>query len=165
MSRNPLDSEVYFWRLDVAHHAPTWDSGIGAERVGGRWNPAGVRVTYTSLDPATAILEVAVHKGFDALDTQPYVLTRARVLDAEDIYVLDSKTLPNPNWLFPGSPSRGQQRFGAELIDQHPFVLFPSSVMRHSWNLLMNPVRAVGRFELIEQEPFALDGRLSPPMP
>ena len=59
--------ELRFWRLDQRQHAPTWHSGEGAYRVGGRWNSSGVRAVYTALDPATAILEVAVHKGFKAM--------------------------------------------------------------------------------------------------
>jgi RES domain-containing protein len=53
------------WRLDQARFASTWDSGEGAFQVGGRWSSNGVRVVYCALDPATAILEVAVHKGFN----------------------------------------------------------------------------------------------------
>ena len=57
------------WRIDNNRHAATWDSGEGSFRFGGRWNSRGVRAVYCSLDPATAILEVAVHKGFRVLDT------------------------------------------------------------------------------------------------
>ena len=59
------------WRLDRQHYASTWDSGIGAEKLGGRWNAKGQRAVYCSVDPSTAILEVAVHAGFPVLDTQP----------------------------------------------------------------------------------------------
>ena len=68
------------WRLDQRIHATTWDSGEGAFREGGRWNSKGVRAVYCALDPATAILEVAVHKSFKTLDTIPYVITAARIL-------------------------------------------------------------------------------------
>jgi hypothetical protein len=64
-------SELIAWRLDQAAYAPNWDSGEGAHRVGGRWNSKGVRAVYCSLDPSTAILEFAVHKGSRALDTVP----------------------------------------------------------------------------------------------
>ncbi len=69
------------WRLDQRIHATTWDSGEGAFREGGRWNSKGVRAVYCSLDPATAILEVAVHKSFRTLDTVPFVITAARIPD------------------------------------------------------------------------------------
>ncbi|MCX7300974.1 MAG: RES domain-containing protein [Rhodobacterales bacterium] len=55
--------ESRFWRLDALRHAHTWASGVGAFRVGGRWNSPGRRRVDTALDPATALLEVAVQKG------------------------------------------------------------------------------------------------------
>lgn len=67
--------ELVAWRLDLWEHRDTWDSGEGAYRYGGRWNSRGVRAVYCSIDPATAILEVAVHQGFRALDIKPYALT------------------------------------------------------------------------------------------
>jgi RES domain-containing protein len=163
MLTDPLSTDVHFWRLDQARHAATWNSGIGAEGSGGRWNPKGVQVVYTSLDAATAILEVAVHKGFAALDCVPHTLTAARVLDPSSIHRVRPQDIPNPNWLIPGTPSRSQQAFGASLLTQHPFVLIPSSVSRHSWNLLVNPTLAHGLYELVIQERFGLDGRLNPP--
>jgi RES domain-containing protein len=60
--------DLVAWRLDLAQFGETWASGEGAFRVGGRWNSRGVRAVYCSIDPSTAILEVAVHKGFRALD-------------------------------------------------------------------------------------------------
>lgn len=163
MLTDPLSTDVHFWRLDQARHAATWNSGIGAEGSGGRWNPKGVQVVYTSLDAATAILEVAVHKGFAALDCVPHTLTAARVLDPSRIHRVRPQDIPNPNWLIPGTPSRSQQAFGASLLTQHPFVLIPSSVSRHSWNLLVSPTLAHGLYELVIQERFGLDGRLNPP--
>ncbi|SFX26676.1 RES domain-containing protein [Azotobacter vinelandii] len=104
-----------------------------------------------------------MHKGFRALDSVPHVLTAARILDPVQVYSVDSKELPNPNWLIPGTPSLDQQRFGDELLARHPFILIPSTVSRHSWNIVMNPSLAEGLYELVLQERFALDTRLNPP--
>ena len=164
MAKDPLSSEIHFWRLDPAEFASAWDSGIGAEKVAGRWNPKGMATVYAGLDASTAILEVAVHKDFDALDCKPHCLTQVRVLDRSRIYVVQPDSIPNSNWLVPGTPSRSQQQFGADLLRQHPFVLVPSSVSRLSWNVLMNPHLADGLYELVLQEPFALDGRLNKPL-
>lgn len=160
----PLGSgEIVAWRLDHARFAPTWDGGEGAFRVGGRWNSKGVRAVYASLDPATAILEVAVHKGFRALDTVPHVLTSFEIAEPRRIHVTGAGDIPNPNWLRPGVPSAGQQQFGDDLLGNHSFVLIPSVVSARSWNLVFDPVRAAGLFRLRLQEPFALDTRLHPP--
>lgn len=161
----PGNGELYLWRLDQEKHASTWSSGIGAEIAGGRWNSKGCKAVYCSADPSTAILEVAVHKGFQALDTIPHVLTCARVKNFKLVHRVMADSVPNANWLFPGSPGRGQQQFGDSLLAVHPFVLIPSAVSRHSWNVLMEPSAAEGLFELISQERFALDTRLNPPQP
>jgi len=150
------------WRLDLGVHGASWASGSGAARVGGRWNPVGYPVVYCSADPATAILEVAVHKGFAALDTVPHVLTRARILDARDVHVVVPDDVPNAAWLRPGSPGKGQQAFGRDLLERHVFVVIPSTVSDESWNLLFNPNRGSGRYAVETQKRFALDTRLNP---
>jgi len=152
-----------FWRLDQQRFAPTWDIGEGAFQAGGRWSPAGIRAVYCALDPATAILEVAVHRSFKVLDTLPHTLTSARIDDPSGIFVVDPSSVPNANWLRPGTPGAGQQAFGARLLAAHAFVLIPSAVSTHSWNLLFDSTRAVGTYTLLSQEPFALDTRLHPP--
>lgn len=151
------------WRLDLDLHGAVWDKGFGAAKVGGRWNPIGYAVVYCSADPATAILEVAVHQGFAALDTQPHVLTRARVVNVSDVHVVMPHAVPNPMWLRPGSPDRAAQAFGRSLLEQHAFVAIPSAVSGESWNLLFNPTRAGDRYVLESQQRFALDTRRNPP--
>jgi len=155
-------SELVAWRLDQAKHRAAWDSGEGAHRFGGRWNSRGVRAVYCSADPATAILEVAVHKGFKALDTIEHVLTAAIITNLSDVTVADPASIPNPNWLRPGIPSAGQQAFGDSLLAKYKFVLIPSVVSTHSWNLILSAA-AAGAYAMRMQETFALDPRLHPP--
>ncbi|CDM60724.1 hypothetical protein LPU83_pLPU83c_0162 (plasmid) [Rhizobium favelukesii] len=136
-------------RFDQAGCAATWDNGEGAYRVGGRWNSKGVRAVYCSVDPSTAILEVAVYKSFRTLDTVAHVLTAADITDTSSMHVVDPTTVPNPNWLHPGIPSAGQQAFGDELLQKHRFVGIPSAVSSHSWNLVFHRERG-GRLLLAE---------------
>lgn len=152
--------EIRFWRLDAERHAATWASGEGAFRVGGRWNSPGRRTVYAALDPATAVLEVAVHKGFQVLDTQPHRLTHARILDASWVHVVRPDAVPNPHWLNPGTPNSNQQRFGDDLTRAHRFVLIPSVVPRHSWNLIFDAAAGADGFTDVQTERFALDPRL-----
>lgn len=159
----PLGSgELRFWRIDQERHYRTWDTGEGAFRVGGRWNSRGVRAVYTSLDPATACLEVAVHKGFHVLDAAPHYLTSGRIIDPSKGHVVLPKDIPNPNWITPATPSRNQQSFGDDLLAKHSFVLLPSAVSNHSWNLIFDADRAHGLFDDVVQERFALDPRIQP---
>lgn len=155
-------NELTVWRLERAIYAPTWDTAEGAFQVGGRWSPAGRRVVYCSLDPSTAILEVAVHKGFSALDTVAHQLLSIRINRPAEAGVIDATKVPNSNWLRAGVVSAGQQAFGNQLLDAHPFVVVPSVVSSHCWNLLIDVAAAAGMFELIEAEDFALDTRLHP---
>jgi RES domain-containing protein len=160
----PLGSgELFFWRLDQAKFADGWDSGEGSYLVGGRWSSRGVRAVYASLDPATAILEVAVHKTFRTLDTVPHILTWARINDAKMVHVVNAADVPNPNWLRPGAVGAGQQTFGDAMLKAHPFMLIPSAVSTHSWNLIFDPTAAKGWYNWVARESFALDTRLHPP--
>jgi RES domain-containing protein len=163
--RLPLrrDGALHAWRLDRARHAASWDSGEGAFRAGGRWNGKGVRAVYCAFDPATAILEVAVHKGFRVLDTEPHVLTALRLRDEAALHVVAPDDEPNPNWLVPGIPSAGQQEFGDALLTRHGMIAVPSVVSRHSWNLVFDAARVAGRYARHGQERFALDPRLHAP--
>ncbi|WP_407311353.1 RES family NAD+ phosphorylase [Pseudomonas sp. nanlin1] len=161
MNPLPWSGKWHAWRLDREAHRGTWDSGIGAQTCGGRWNPPGRRVVYASADPSTAILEVAVHSGFATLDCVPYVLTCFEVLAPETIKVIQPEDVPNPNWLIPALPSSNQQRFADELLAQHPFVLIPSAVSHHSWNLLISCDLATDQYSLVSQERFGLDTRLT----
>ncbi|HEX6441894.1 MAG TPA: RES domain-containing protein [Stellaceae bacterium] len=158
-------AELAIWRLDPAQYRASWDSGEGAYIFGGRWNSKGVRAVYCSFDPATAILEVAAHTGFKALDTVPHVLTTATLTDASRVHVVDPASVPNPNWLRPGTPSAGQQAFGDALLARHAFVVLPSAVSTHSWNAVFVAATAAGAYAVRLQEDFALDTRLHPPTP
>ncbi len=91
--------ELVAWRLHRTRYRDDWDSGEGAFRWGGRWNSRGVRAVYCSLDPATAILEVAVHTGFPALDAGPHVMTAIRITDPTRVYVIRLGDAPDHEWL------------------------------------------------------------------
>jgi RES domain-containing protein len=158
-------AELVAWRIDDATHRLSWDGGEGAYQFGGRWNSKGVRAVYCSLDPATAIVEVAVHKGFRTLDTVAHVLTAAMITDPSRVHVVDPASVPNANWLRPGNPSAGQQTFGDSLLTQHAFIVIPSAVSTHSWNVIFVAATAAGAYTIRIQESFALDTRLHPPIP
>lgn len=123
----------------------------------------GVRAVYCAIDPATAILEVAVHRGFRTLDTVPHVLTAVTVTEPSSVHVVNPGDVPNPNWLHSGAPSAGQQAFGDALLSARKFILIPSAVSTHSWNLVFVARAAAGAYALRSQDAFALDTRLHPP--
>jgi RES domain-containing protein len=154
------------WRLDTTRHAATWSSGEGAYRYGGRWNSKGVRGVYCSIDPATSILEVAVHKGFPVLDSVPHVLTSISIADPGAIEVIWPDGVPNSNWLVPGTPGAGQQHFGDQLLKTRRVFIIPSVISRESWNLVFDGAAFVPpAYRVLSQQAFALDPRLNPPRP
>jgi RES domain-containing protein len=158
-------AELVAWRLDQATYRTSWDSGEGAYQFGGRWNSKGVRAVYCSLDPATAILEVAAHEGFKTLDTMPHVLTAMLITDPSRVQIVEPISVPNLNWLRPGIPSAGQQAFGDALLASRAFIVIPSAVSTHSWNVIFVAATATGSYSIRLQEDFALDTRLHPPVP
>lgn len=150
------------WRIDAQRYADSWDSGIGAEALGGRWNPKGIKAVYCSIDPSTCLVETAVHRGFTVLDTHPHVLTSLEVSEVEGVHVVMPADIPNPAWLSGGTPSRNQQTWGATLLAKHAIVLFPSAVSKESWNLVFEPSLARERYRLRSQTRLSVDTRLSP---
>jgi len=150
------------WRLDRARHAASWDSGEGAFQVGGRWNPAGVRAVYAAFDPAAAVLEVAVHKGFGVLDSQPHQLTRFEITAPDKLRVYQPEDVPDPDWLSPNDQTPAQRVWGAEQLQAHKVIILPSAVSRNSWNLVFLAPLAEGWIGAVQQEPFILDPRLHP---
>ena len=154
---------VVFWRLDDKRYEQTWDSGEGARQKGGRWSPVGVPTVYCSLDPGTAILEVAVHKGFDTLNAVPHVLSAAALtIPWGQVHVVQPKDVPNKLWLYPCAFSAAQQNFGRRLLSAHDFVAIPSAVSRKSWNVMFDADRAAGKYNLQHQDDLDLDPRLNP---
>ena len=153
-----------FWRLDDKRFARTWDSGEGARQKGGRWNAAGVPAVYCSLDPSTAILEVAVHKGFETLNSVPHVLSGAALsVPWTDVQVVRPEDIPNTRWLYPSALSAAQQDFGNRLLSRFSFVAIPSAVSRMSWNLVFDASHAARKYVLQVQQDLDLDPRLNPP--
>lgn len=151
------------WRIDAQRYAKSWDSGLGAETVGGRWNPKGVKAVYCSIDPSTCLVESAVHRGFAVLDTHPHVITSVEITEVKSVHVVMPDDIPNPAWLSGGMPSYHQQRWGANLLGAHGIVLFPSAVSKLSWNLVFEPIAARDRYRLRLQTRLSVDTRLNWP--
>ena len=84
---------------------------------------------------------MAVHAGFDVLDTVAHTLLALNV-DAAGVHVVQPSVIPNASWLRPGTVSRNQQKFGDDLLDQRPLVVVPSVVSTRSWNLLIDVDKA-----------------------
>ena len=156
-----LPARLMTWRLETSKHFSTWQTAEGAFLFGGRWSSPNRRVLYTSLDPSTAILEVAVHKGLRTLDAVAHTLIQIELVPIKRIFKLDPASVPNAHWLRPGTISKDQQLFGDALLKTHALVLIPSVVSTHSWNLLIDVDAAKAQFILKSSEAFALNPSLT----
>lgn len=108
-----------------------------------------------------SVAEIAACLGVSTHSLYRWViLTCSEVFDQSLIKVVQPEDVPNPIWLTSASASPNQQRFADALLAEYPFVLIPSTVTRHSWNLLVSCELAEGRYRMISQERFGLDTRL-----
>jgi RES domain-containing protein len=138
---------------------------MGSYVADGRWNLRRIKAVYCSLDRASAILELAVHMGFRALDATPHMITGLEFADPAQVHVLMPAGVPNPGWLMPGLPGAGQQAFGSAMLAQHAFIAIPSAISLHSWSLILDSDRAKGLYKQVLQQRLAIDTRLKPPIP
>ncbi len=152
--------EVYRINKQPYHQEPL--SVVGSHRHGGRWNPKGMGILYTSRTPELALLETLVHLPPLILTELPQLwLSTLRLPDeAGNIFWLDHTKLP-AYWK---SGTLGETQ--AILTDwlQAPFCLaiaVPSVILEMSYNLLLHPQHAsFAEVEIVSQSPISLDSRL-----
>lgn len=135
-------------------------SGAGPRLYGGRWNPKGVSVIYTSESRALAVLEFYVH------------LSRSVILPGLSIVSIEipgsvsrkeiaMSDLPK-NWrTYPAPPELAA--IGAEWVRSRESLLLhvPSAIMPPERNILINPVHSeMRKVRIIEIEEYGLDQRL-----
>lgn len=140
------------WRLAKA--AYTAPNGEGAKKYGGRWNPPGMAVVYTSESLALAALEAFVHADSDLLPDDLVILS-AEVPDTLTIQTVAPKELPN-NWKTLPAPL-ALQKIGVGWVHENRSVgmRVPSAVIPHEWNVLLNPAHPdFPKIKWINEGPF-----------
>ena len=135
-------------------------SAEGSRRFGGRWNPAGVGILYTSASPELALLEQLVH-----LRTLPFE-------DLPKLMLLTLSLPDEPRIILPDNQPatwRDEADFAANyqfLADWYaqPDVLaigVPSAVVAESYNYLLHSLHpSFGRVEILRTSVFPIDRRL-----
>ncbi len=134
-------------------------TGIGAKTVGGRWNPKGVAVLYTSTSAALSALEVLAHLPASYFPDDMAIAT-IEVPD-HSISFIDINELPI-HW-DKTPPSTGIQHFAMNWISENKYVglKVPSIIVSMEQNLLINPLHPdFNMVKLIEVAPFSFDTRL-----
>ncbi len=143
------------YRLSLRRHADRAFAGEGARRAGGRWNPRGVPVIYTSAVLSLGALEFLVHLG-SPQDAPDMVFFRIEF----DSRLVTTARLP-ANWL--DLKLRDTRRLGRAWIDNasSPVLQVPSFVIPSENNFVLNPAHPVfGRIKIGQPQPFLLDPRL-----
>jgi RES domain-containing protein len=152
------DRTVLVYRLVKERFIDSPLSTEGARRYGGRWNPPGIGILYTSASPELALLEQLVH-----LPTLPYQ-------DLPRLYLLTLALPVPPSVLQDLSPKwREEAGFQANYKQlaswlRAPEVLaigVPSAVVPESFNYLLHPLHPdYNRIEIISTSAFNIDPRL-----
>ena len=148
------------WRLCKRRYAVSAFDGDGARRYGGRWNPPGLRVVYTSETISLAALEALVH--VDPPEA-PEDLVVICVDIPDDIGVTDltARMLPR-TWRSTPAPARLQQ-LGATWVRAASTAVLsvPSVVVPQERNYLLNPAHPdFARIQLGRPKAFSIDPRL-----
>ncbi len=134
-------------------------TGIGAKTVGGRWNPKGVAMLYTSTTAALSALEVLAHLPA-AYFPDDMAIASIEIPDSLIIKV-DVKELPN-DWNKIPAPIEVQS-FSVQWItdEQYLGLKVPSIIIPKEQNLLINPQHPkFNKVKLLGVEPFSFDTRL-----
>lgn len=132
-------------------------SAEGARRAGGRWNPKGYPILYTSATPELALLEVVAH-----LNPSFVPAFHLLVLDVPDSYrLIEPVSLP-PDW----RESQPNESLATFLIDwlKQPDMLtvsVPSAIVSRSHNYLIHTLHPdFALVNVVESEPFPIDPRV-----
>ncbi len=138
-------------------------SVIGSHRYGGRWNPKGIGILYTSRTPELALLETLVHLPPTTLPELPQLwLSTLHLPDELENAVFWLAPDRLPHYWRTGSLAETQTILTDWLLD--PFSLaiaVPSAIIDTSYNLLLHPQHpAFARVEVVAQRSLPLDGRL-----
>jgi RES domain-containing protein len=152
------------FRIQNRRYVEYFLNGEGARLNGGRWNPVGTPLVYTSTTPELAVLEVMVHAdGTPLQDLPPQVQVELEVPDTA-IEVIAAADLP-AGWAQQVPPNGLAQFLLPRLAAGHPFLGFalPSAVMPNSpsRNVLLNPQHPLmSQVRLIETLEHRFDARL-----
>jgi RES domain-containing protein len=136
-------------------------SGSGARRYGGRWNPKGLDVIYTSENRALAALELFVHLSRAVIPPDLSVVS-LKIPEKASRRELTLKGLPR-NWRsYPAPPELAE--IGASWIRSKESLLLrvPSVIMPPEKNVLINPAHPeIIGVRIIEVAAYSFDKSLT----
>ena len=134
-------------------------SGIGAEKVGGRWNEVGTRAVYCSENISLALLEYYVHSGNISYLPKEIFVAKIQYPDKFKIEELD--LLPE-RWNQNPYSSKTTKIFTNLSKNRDFFALkVPSTIVGMESNIILNPLyKDFGKVEISEFIKLPIDERL-----
>ena len=148
------------WRICRSKHESTAFSGMGAEKLGGRWNPKGIAMVYTSQNLSLAALELFVHVSPGIMPTDLISICGSLPESVSRIELAESK-LPS-NWRAYPAPHELRD-IGEEWLQSKSSLalIVPSAINPVEKNVLLNPQH--GEFKKLKSrmsQPFYFDPRM-----
>ncbi len=147
------------YRLANAKYKQLTLSGLGAEKVGGRWNEIGTRAVYCSENISLALLEYYVHS--ENIAYLPKDILIAKIEFPDDFIIEELKELPERWRQYPYS-SKTTSIFTKLVRERNIFALkVPSSIVGLESNIILNPLyKEFGKVEIVEFIQLNIDERL-----
>lgn len=133
--------------------------GVGAEKVGGRWNEKGTRAVYCSENISLALLEYYVHSENTA--NLPSKILVAKI-EFPDVFHMEELTELPAQWNQYPYCSKTTAIFTSLARDRNFFALrVPSSIVGLESNIILNPLfKEFGQVEIVEFIDLSVDERL-----
>jgi RES domain-containing protein len=147
------------YRVANLKYKETTLSGIGAEKVGGRWNEIGTRAVYCSENISLALLEYYVHSN--DISNLPKNILIAKIEFPDDFKITHLQKLPS-DWNHYPYSSTTTKIFSELAKDRNFFALkVPSTIVGLEFNFILNPLfREFGKIEIVEFIKLPIDPRL-----
>ncbi len=147
------------YRVANVKYKETTLSGIGAEKVGGRWNSVGTRAIYCSENISLILLEYYVHS--ENIAYLPKEILIAKIQFPDEFIIEELDELPERWNQYPYS-SKTTQIFTDLAKDRNRFALrVPSTIVSLESNIILNPLfKEFGKVEILEFIKLSIDDRL-----
>ena len=149
------------WRISKNEYAETAFDGLGAKKVGGRWNNPGVPLVYTSEHLSLAALELLVHVAAED-DPPDLVAVWAELDDSVDLPRLTVDEMPQGWQRVTGHARLKEYGDRWQRAKSSLALAVPSVVVPEELNILVNPEHPdfTAKVKFGGSRPFSFDSRL-----
>lgn len=147
------------YRIANSRYKQSTLSGIGAEKVGGRWNEVGTRAVYCSENISLALLEYYVHS--EKISNLPKDILVAKIEFPDEFIIEELEFLPDRWNQYPYS-SKTTNVFTNLARNRDFFALkVPSTIVGLESNIILNPLyKDFGKVEISDFIELPIDERL-----